>query len=226
MTDPSRPKGETERRGAHRGAARVVDPSGPVPEEVTRVVHVAGGDARPAGPDDLRALLDLGLTLQRELESFGAASFDPLTGLTNRAGLLALGAEMIDASRSASEGAAVLYVCRDDLTALDARLGPEADDHALREFARLLEDNVRASDLVARVGDGEFCVVMAPYTDESEDFGVADRVERAIEAFNETSGAPWALGVHIGGALYRPGMEFEALLALAEARSHGRATRR
>jgi diguanylate cyclase (GGDEF)-like protein len=226
MTDPSCPKDETERRSVLRGTSRVVEPSRPVPDEARRILHVASGNALPPGPADLSALLDLGLTLQRELESFGAESFDPLTGLTNRAGLLALGAEMIDVSRSASEGAALLYVCRDDAKALDDRLDREADDHALRELARLLEGNVRASDLVARVGEDEFCVVMAPYTDESEDFGVADRVQRAIEAFNETSGAPWALGVHIGGALYRPGMEFEALLALAEARSHGRVRRR
>jgi diguanylate cyclase (GGDEF)-like protein len=218
MTDSSCPKGATERRGVHRGTAQGTDPSVSMP--------VTNDNARPAEPADLSALLDLGLTLQRELESFEAASFDPLTGLTNRAGLLTLGAEMIDVSRSASEGSALLYVCRDDPGGNVERPGGEDDDFALRELARLLEDNVRASDLVARVGEDEFCVVLAPYTDETEAFGVADRVARAVESFNETSGTPRALGVRIGGALSRPGMDFEALLALAEARSHGRAGRR
>lgn len=220
MSDTSYPKGATERRGAHRDAA----PSGPVTEEAAPGLRVADDPAQPQAPTDLNALLDLGLTLQRELESFEAASFDPVTGLTNRAGLLALGAEMIDVSRTAREGAAVLYVCR-DAKALDEHLLREGDESALCDLARLLEGNVRVSDLVARVGEGEFCVVLAPYTDESEDFGVADRVQRAIEAFNETAGAPRAIGVRIGGALYRPGMEFEALVALAQARSLGRVGR-
>ena len=225
MSDTSCPKGVTERRGVHRDAADGAAPSEPVTEEPAPSLRVAIESAQPQAPTNLDALLDLGLTLQRELESFEAASFDPVTGLTNRAGLMALGAEMIDVSRSASEGAAVLYVCR-DAEALDEHFVREADDSALCDLARLLEGNVRVSDLVARVGEGEFCVVLAPYTDESEDFGVADRVQRAIDAFNETSGAPRAIGVCIGGALYRPGMEFEALLALAQARSLGRAGRR
>lgn len=179
---------------------------------------VLGHDPREASEAHLGALRDLGLTLEKEIQSFEAASFDALTGLTNRAGLLALGEEMLSISRSADEGAAVLFVDLDGMKPINDRFGHKAGDQALQDLARILEGNFRASDLVARVGGDDFCVVMAPYTDETETFQVTSRVERAIEAYNQTAGVPWTLGVNFGGARYQPGMQLERLLALADAR--------
>lgn len=175
----------------------------------------AANDTRPADADDLRAL---GRQLEREIESFESASFDELTGLTNREGLLALGEEMLSIARSADEGAALLCVDLEGTGPINARHGREAGDRALRDLARILEACFRASDLVARAGDDEFCVVMAPYADDAEVVAVAARVRGAIDAYNETSGAPWRLGAHIGVARYQPGMPLERLLALAGAR--------
>ena len=179
---------------------------------------------------DLGVLRDLGLTLEKEIQNFEAASFDPLTGLTNRSGLMALGEEMLNISRSADEGVAVLFVDLDGMRPINERFGHEAGDQALQDLARILEGNFRASDLVARVGGDEFCVVMAPYVDEDESFLVTSRVQQAIDAYNQSAGVPWTLGVNIGGARYQPGMRFELLLALAdarmiEARSHRRSQR-
>lgn len=180
--------------------------------------------------DDLGILRDLSVTMEKEIQSFEAANFDPLTGLTNRSGLLALGEEMLNISRSADEGVAVLFVDLDGMRPINERFGREAGDQALQDLARILEGNFRASDLVARVGGDEFCVVMAPYVGENESFLVTNRVQQAIDAYNESADVPWALGINIGGARYEPGMRFELLLALAdarmiEARSHRRSQR-
>jgi diguanylate cyclase (GGDEF)-like protein len=186
-----------------------------------------GHDPRPADSDDARDLRDLGMQLEREIESFESASFDELTGLTNREGLMALGEEMLSISRTADEGAALLCVDLEGTRPINDLYGHAAGDRALRDLARILEGNFRASDLVARVGGDEFCVVMAPYTDESDAFAVAARVQAAIDAYNESSGAPWKLRVHIAGARYEPGMPLERLLALADARlAEARALRR
>jgi len=171
-----------------------------------------------SGRDDLDVLRDLGRTLEREIERFEATSFDALTGLANRSGLLSLGEEMLSISQSADEGAAVLFIDIEDITPINERYGAKAGDQALRDLARILEGNFRGSDLVARLGDEEFCVLMAPYSDESDDFGVSSRVQAAIDRYNETAGVPWTLHVHIGGARCQPGMGLDRLLSLADAR--------
>ena len=168
--------------------------------------------------EHLSALHDLGRVLEREIQSFEAASIDPLTGLANRSGLMALGEEMLSISRSADEGAAVLFVDLAGARPINDRFGHAAGDRALRDLARILEATFRASDLVARVGDDQFCVVMAPYADASEGFVVTSRVQRAVDAYNDSAGVPWTLGVNIGGVRCTPGMRLERLVALADAR--------
>ncbi len=175
-------------------------------------------DARGSRRDDLDLLRDLGRTLEREIQRFEASSFDALTGLANRSGLLSLGEEMLSISQSADEGAAVLFIDLDDIEPINERFGARAGDQALRDLARILEGNFRGSDLVARLGADEFCVLMAPYSDQSDDFGVSSRVQAAIDRYNETAGVPWALHVHIGGARCQPGMGLDRLLSLADAR--------
>ena len=206
MIRPRRPNDEAQRPVPLRGDARI--------EDATRLEH-------------LSALHDLGRTLEREIQSFEAASIDPLTGLTNRSGLIALGEEMLSISRSADEGAAVLFVDLAGTRPINDRFGRAAGDRALCDLARILEATFRASDLVARVGDDEFCIVMAPYADASEDFVVTSRVRRAVDAYNDSSGAPWTLDVNIGGVRCTPGVRLERLVALADARmAEARACRR
>lgn len=174
-------------------------------------------DSPSAERDDLDTLRDLERTLEQEFQRFEATSFDALTGLANRSGLLSLGEEMLSISQSADEGVAVLFIDLQDITPINERFGAKAGDQALRDLARILEGNFRGSDLVARLGDDAFCVLMAPYSDESDDFGVSSRVQAAIDRYNETAGVPWTLHVHIGGARCQPGMGLDRLLSLADA---------
>lgn len=206
MIRPRRPTSEAQRPVPFRSEALI--------EGATRVAH-------------LSALHDLGRALEREIQSFEAASIDPLTGLTNRSGLMALGEEMLSISRAADEGAAVLFVDLAGTRPINDRFGHAAGDRALRDLARILESTFRASDLVARVGDDKFCVVMTPYADAGEDFVVTGRVQRAVDAYNDSAGVPWTLDVNIGGVRCTPGLRLEHLLSLADARmAEARSNRR
>ncbi len=203
----------------------MIRPRPPTEETASRAINhhrelacLLGHEARGPGADDLDTLRDLGCTLEREIERFEASSFDALTGLANRSGLLSLGEEMLSISQSADEGAAVLFIDLEDFKPINERFGTMAGDQALRDLARILEGNFRGSDLVARLGADEFCVLMAPYNDKSDDFGVTSRVQAAIDRYNETAGVPWTLHVHIGGARCQPGMGLDRLLSLADAR--------
>ena len=214
--------GEVGSAGACARAGGSLQPRHGVPQSARGVVG-----ARAASPEELSVLRDLEAMLEKEMQTFEAASFDALTGLTNRSGLAALGEEMLALSRTADDGAAVLLLDLDGLTQINQRLGREEGDRALHELARLLEATFRASDLIARVGDDEFCVVLTPYTDEAETFAVVDRLRRAVDAFNESARVTWSLAIDVGCARHRPEMSFESLVDLAHARMvEARALRR
>jgi diguanylate cyclase (GGDEF)-like protein len=69
-------------------------------------------------------------------------------------------------------------------------------DEALAHVGRVLLDEVRGSDLVARFGGDEF-VVLLPNADVTAATELGERVRRAL---GERSPADWSLGLSFGAA--------------------------
>jgi diguanylate cyclase (GGDEF)-like protein len=91
------------------------------------------------------------------------ATVDPLTGLLNRRTLE-------DRARLLSKtgtGYAVAMLDLDHFKALNDSRGHEVGDRALKTFAQVLRDSLRAEDIVARYGGEEFVVVL-PGCDASQ----------------------------------------------------------
>ena len=122
--------------------------------------------------DQLRASVQDGLRL---------AMIDPLTGLHNRRyGLAQLNAI---AGRSQAEGGefAVMVVDLDRFKSVNDRWGHAAGDAVLIEISSRLTANLRASDLVARIGGEEFLIAL-PNTSRAEAGIVAQRLCEAAES--------------------------------------------
>jgi diguanylate cyclase (GGDEF)-like protein len=81
------------------------------------------------------------------------------------------------------EPLAILLIDIDDFKRLNDRLGHAAGDELLTRIARILDENMRASDLLARYGGEEF-VVLASNTDLP---GAATLGEKVREAVGEKS---------------------------------------
>lgn len=153
------------------------------------VFHAAGPDRHPPDAGLVERLSSVGAQLGtrigalRMLESSREeAATDGLTGLPNRRVLESQLADLFEA-----EIAFVMVLADlDKFKGLNDTYGHEAGDRALQLFARVLQDNIRGQDLVARVGGEEFVVV---YPDMS-----VPRSVEAIERIRQALGAAIAMG--------------------------------
>ncbi|MDB5653130.1 MAG: hypothetical protein JWQ94_743 [Tardiphaga sp.] len=100
---------------------------------------------------------------------------DPLTGLRNRRGLL-------DACPDDAGGdATVVVMDLDHFKAINDRFGHAAGDRVLRAFAEIILSNIRPSDIAARLGGEEFCVVLFNCTPAAA-AAMAERIRSHLEA--------------------------------------------
>ncbi|MEZ5796331.1 MAG: diguanylate cyclase [Paracoccaceae bacterium] len=107
------------------------------------------------------------------------AVIDPLTGVYNRRYAMPRLAGI--SAQAVQEGSefAVMVVDLDRFKEVNDRHGHAAGDRVLSEMARRLTDNLRMTDLLARIGGEEFLVAL-PQTSYPDAQRVADRLCRVI----------------------------------------------
>jgi diguanylate cyclase (GGDEF)-like protein/putative nucleotidyltransferase with HDIG domain len=137
------------------------------------------------------------------------ARSDPLTLLTNRRGFReALDLELVRARRRDGE-VTVIVGDVDRLKEVNDRSGQQVGDAALRQIAQLLDAGKRAGDSLARVGGGEFALVL-PDTDHHGALVIAERLRCGVrEEFRATT-SPITISFGIAG--YPRGGETAAAL--------------
>jgi diguanylate cyclase (GGDEF)-like protein len=140
-----------------------------------------------AGADDRGRLLAQQRELaqaQRELAAH--ALRDPATGLYSRRAFDDRVREELARARRHERSVSLLVGEIDDFDGLEARMGREYADHVLREVARLLslaeESRVRESDVVARLDDRAFAIVLL----ETDRSGAAIKANRLRQAVAQT----------------------------------------
>jgi diguanylate cyclase (GGDEF)-like protein len=193
------------------GVAWRVPDGSPIGEAAIREV---GEALRAAGPR-----LEVALKLA---EGHEGATRDPLTGLLNRRGF--------------EERLRLVGVERGTLIALDYdrfktvndTLGHPAGDAALIHLARILHEQVRGVDAVARVGGEEF-LLWLPGAALAEGLSVAERIRtRLANATWDWQGRPWPLSASFGVAAWpettnsRDNLPAQADAALYAAKQGGR----
>ncbi|HPC81983.1 MAG TPA: diguanylate cyclase [Thermoanaerobaculaceae bacterium] len=161
----------------------------------------------------------------RELEEssrrFAAiANTDPLTGLTNRRGLEIELDRYLSLSRRNQQPLAVIMMDLDNFKTYNDRCGHLSGDTVLKAVAAALRGRARASDVVARWGGDEFCLLI-PATDPDGALAATRRfVIAVLEAMADLSRADVSavLGASAGVACYpEDGEEASELIARADA---------
>jgi diguanylate cyclase (GGDEF)-like protein len=138
---------------------------------------------------------------------------DGLTGLASRHTFLQRMGGVLERARAGGQLAAILYLDIDRFKAVNDALGHAAGDVLLRHVARILENQVRATDLVgagvaradgdvSRIGGDEFTVLLSKVR-RAEDAGdVARRILDAMKAPVLAEGYQVAATASIGIAVF------------------------
>ncbi|NKL39606.1 diguanylate cyclase [Rhizobium leguminosarum bv. viciae] len=92
-------------------------------------------------------------------QAIKASYTDELTGVANRRFVMARVDDMLAAAQHGSNGCLVVFDI-DNFKHINDRLGHQAGDVVLRDFAHRIHQNVRRNDCFGRVGGEEFVLVM------------------------------------------------------------------
>lgn len=147
-----------------------------------------------------------------------ARMLDELTGLLNGRGLAAVGERQVRVAAFTRRPFAILYVDVDGLADVNDRHGREVGNRLLIDVVTLLAGTFRASDVIARVGGDELCVVLCDVTPDG--FGEERAQERLAESLARLNGrreqAP-RIALTVGAARLDPGAPctFDQLLRRA-----------
>lgn len=94
------------------------------------------------------------------------AIVDELTGLHNRRGFFTVAEALLQLARRERRNMVLLYIDLDNLKQINDTHGHAAGDQALVDAADVLLSTTRESDLVARIGGDEFCVLLRQDTND------------------------------------------------------------
>jgi diguanylate cyclase (GGDEF)-like protein len=172
------------------------------------VAGAAGaGDRRTAGAAAAAALTLTAAwvaarTIRRLRSAQSLALRDPLTGLPNRALLEDRVEQALRRSRRTGEPFAAVILDLDGFKEINDIRGHRAGDEVLVQLARRLEEAVRESDTVARIGGDEFAVLSLGTRDEDEAVALVARLRQALRTPIELGSVEVEIDASIGLALF------------------------
>jgi diguanylate cyclase (GGDEF)-like protein len=141
--------------------------------------------------------------LQRQKLMFQERSVrDWLTGLVNRSLVTECLIQSWERARRHGPRGALFFVDLNDFKLVNDEHGHAAGDQVLREVALRLQDTVRSSDLVGRIGGDEFALIIEGVESQNDVAVLAEKVAQALEEPIELGAATACISASIGVAFF------------------------
>jgi diguanylate cyclase (GGDEF)-like protein len=155
------------------------------------------------------------------------AHYDALTNLINRRGFNQIFVERLREQHLTQGRLAVMFLDIDHFKRINDSLGHDAGDELLKVIAERIRSATRTSDVVARFGGDEFCILIS-LQNPDEALHLAHRVMQKMKDPIALSGRRMVMTTSIGISVYpEDGETSEELLkhadlALYQSKGHGR----
>jgi len=147
--------------------------------------------------------IDITERKRMEAELFAMSITDPLTGLYNRRGFIALAEQQLKLAKRSKKSLLLFFCDLDDLKTINDTLGHEEGDKALIEVAVIFKESFRDSDIIARIGGDEFAL-LAIGTDGINPEYLTGRLLDNIKIHNARDNRRYRISVSIGLSSYDP----------------------
>ena len=198
-------------------------------EEIGRMIEEGMPLREPSMSDDELGRLERVLVrsgrrvgeLQGELRRMGTS--DALTRLTNRRGFLPSAEHRLKVALRTHTTLALMFLDLDGLKQVNDTLGHAVGDGMIAEGAFALRETFRSSDLIARMGGDEFCVLFAADSYASANIALT-RLKNALDKANGQEGRAFILSFSAGVAMFDPDAPctLDDLIALADEKMYER----
>jgi len=109
-----------------------------------------------------------------------SAQMDPLTGINNRAALDNILNREVDLANRNNTLLSMIVADIDHFKNVNDQYGHSVGDSVLKEFSKIIADNLRGSDVLFRYGGEEFVIILTGTSSEDAVL-VANRIRQAIE---------------------------------------------
>jgi diguanylate cyclase (GGDEF)-like protein len=130
------------------------------------------------------------------------AESDELTSLLNRRGFAIVAAKLLGQTARHNRELSVLMIDSDNLKQVNDKHGHKAGDELLMTLVKIIQGQLRDTDVLARYGGDEF-VVLLPEAGATGAFEVAERIRQSVSrATLEINGKSIKLTVSMGVATY------------------------
>lgn len=154
--------------------------------------------------------------------------YDALTGLANRVLLKDRMAQSIQIANRNSKKAAVIFLDLDHFKLINDTLGHSVGDDLLIYIAKLLKEQLRASDTLSRLGGDEFVILLPSIENETDIYNVVKKIQTALQIKHTINTHQLYITSSIGFSIYpEHGDNCDTLIrnadtAMYEAKNSGR----
>lgn len=149
------------------------------------------------GEEDQLLLKDLGAMIEQEIKSIQLATLDELTLISNRRGFLTLVEHSVKMCKRKQIPMSFLLFDLNKFKMINDGYGHHEGDFVLIQFAQIMLNVFRASDVIGRLGGDEF-VAMLSDSNEHNSSEILARFALAVEEFNTTMNKPYTIEYSVG----------------------------